>query len=77
MDLRIAPNRDELGRDAARDIANALRERLQSQPHLRMIFAAAPSQREMLDALIQEPGIDWSTFAFRRGHLPLHSITMK
>lgn len=59
MDLRIAPNRDELGRDAARDIANALRERLQSQPHLRMIFAAAPSQREMLDALIQEPGIDW------------------
>jgi glucosamine-6-phosphate deaminase len=59
MDLRIAPTREELGQEAAHDIAEAMRTRLQSQPHLRMIFAAAPSQSEMLEALIREPGIDW------------------
>lgn len=59
MHLRIASNREELGKEAAHDIAEAIRARLQSQPHLRMIFAAAPSQSEMLEALIQEPGIDW------------------
>jgi glucosamine-6-phosphate deaminase len=59
MDLQIAPTRAALGEEAARDIADAIRSRLQSQPYLRMIFAAAPSQAEMLQALIKEPGIDW------------------
>lgn len=48
-----------MGRQSAADIAAELRARLQTQPHLRMIFAAAPSQSEMLHALIREPGIDW------------------
>lgn len=60
MDLRIAATRAELGRQAAADIAGAIRARLEEQPQVRMIFAAAPSQGEMLRALVQEPGIDWS-----------------
>lgn len=60
MDIRIAETRQELGRRAAADIAAELRRRLARQRHLRMIFAAAPSQRAMLDALAVEPGIDWT-----------------
>lgn len=60
MDLRIAETRGELGRKAAADIAGAIRAQLKEQPQVRMIFAAAPSQGEMLQALVQEPGIEWS-----------------
>lgn len=59
MNIRIAATREDLGKQAAADIGNAIRARLQIQPHLRIIFAAAPSQREMLQSLIQEPGIEW------------------
>ena len=51
--------RDAMGRAAAADIAAALRDRLARQSHARMIFAAAPSQAEMLDALACERDIDW------------------
>ena len=60
MDIRIATTRKELGEQAAADIARAIRARLQTQSHLRIIFAAAPSQSEMLQALIDEPGIEWN-----------------
>lgn len=60
MDIRFTASRKELGHAAALDIATELRSRLDGQPHVRMIFAAAPSQYEMLHSLIQQPGIDWS-----------------
>lgn len=56
----VLPDRDSLGRVAAADVAAELRERLAAQDEVRMIFAAAPSQREMIDRLRQESGIDWS-----------------
>jgi glucosamine-6-phosphate deaminase len=59
MDIRIANTRNDLGEQAGTDISEAIRARLEKQPHLRMIFAAATSQREMLQVLIQQPGIDW------------------
>jgi len=59
MRVHIAETRVELGRLAARDIADALREGLRRKDHLRLILAAAPSQSEMLAALRCEPGIDW------------------
>jgi glucosamine-6-phosphate deaminase len=49
-----------MGARAASDIAHEIRTCLQKQPGLRMIFAAAPSQSEMLSALRDEKGIDWS-----------------
>ena len=49
-----------MGERAASDVAAELRRRLATQPGVRMIFAAAPSQSEMLEALVAEPGIDWS-----------------
>jgi glucosamine-6-phosphate deaminase len=48
-----------MGRAAARDVADALRRRLAGADHVRIVFAAAPSQTEMLDALVAEEGIDW------------------
>ena len=56
----VAKSREAMGQKAAEDIAGELRLRLQSQPTVRMIFAAAPSQSEMLSSLILSPGIDWT-----------------
>jgi glucosamine-6-phosphate deaminase len=56
----IAASRTEMGSRAAEDIAAELRRRLETQPGVRMIFAAAPSQSEMLAALVVAPGIDWT-----------------
>jgi len=56
----IATSRAAMGRKAAEDIADEIRRRLQTQQSVRMIFAAAPSQSEMLSALMLMPGIDWS-----------------
>ncbi|HEX5235813.1 MAG TPA: glucosamine-6-phosphate deaminase [Silvibacterium sp.] len=49
-----------MGRKAAADIAAEVRRRLAAQSKVRMIFAAAPSQAEMLASLIEQPKIDWS-----------------
>lgn len=56
----IAPSRAAMGSRAAEDIAEEIRHRLQDQQSVRMIFAAAPSQSEMLSALRVLPDIDWS-----------------
>ena len=57
--IRRAASRREMGQTAAADIAAELRARLARAGHVRMIFAAAPSQSEMLAALIAEPSIAW------------------
>jgi len=49
-----------MGAAAAADIAAALAGRLAGQAGVRMVFAAAPSQADMLAALRAMPGIDWS-----------------
>ncbi|TIX90200.1 6-phosphogluconolactonase [Rhizobium sp. P44RR-XXIV] len=52
--------RSDMGAAAAADIARAIAERLSTQPNVRMVFAAAPSQADMLGVLARIPGIDWS-----------------
>ncbi|MBB3593287.1 glucosamine-6-phosphate deaminase [Rhizobium sp. BK529] len=52
--------RTEMGAAAAADIAGALIKCLSGQSTVRMVFAAAPSQAEMLSALAAQPGIDWT-----------------
>jgi glucosamine-6-phosphate deaminase len=60
MEVCLAETRAELGELAARDIGTALRRGLRQRTQLRIIMAAAPSQSEMLAALVREPGIDWT-----------------
>jgi len=57
--VHVAASREELGLTAAREIAEELRVRLGRQRRVRMVFAAAPSQSEMLAALVRQSGIDW------------------
>jgi len=56
----ILPSRASLGRAAAADVAAEMRSRLAAGGSVRMVFAAAPSQLEMLHELVGAPGIDWS-----------------
>lgn len=60
LQVRSYQTRDAMGEAAASDIANALRQRLKRQDHVRMIFAAAPSQADMLKMLCEASDIDWS-----------------
>ena len=60
--LRVSSRatRAAMGRAAAGDVAAEIRARLAVAAGVRMIFAAAPSQADMIETLIAEAGIDWS-----------------
>jgi glucosamine-6-phosphate deaminase len=60
VEIRVFPSRAELGASAAHDIAAALRDRIARAGRARVMFAAAPSQSDMIEALAREPGVDWS-----------------
>ena len=49
-----------MGQIAAADIAAEVRKQLSERARVRMIFAAAPSQSDMLDSLCAIPGIEWA-----------------
>jgi len=53
-------SRNEMGKRAAEDVAEKIRLLRQSKNELRMIFAAAPSQIELLENLSTRLDIDWS-----------------
>ena len=57
--VQIYQNRAEMGRSAAGQAAEVLRSLLRQQESLRCVFAAAPSQNEFLEALVQQEGIAW------------------
>lgn len=59
LNVQTFPDRKSMGRAAAADVAEEIKARLATQPNVRMVFAAAPSQQEALDALAEEPGIEW------------------
>ncbi len=60
MEVRVAKDRESMGRAAAAEAAAALREALQRQGTARLILATGASQFTMLEALVREPEIDWS-----------------
>ncbi len=58
--VHVYPTRQEMGRAAGSAIAQAMHKRLRQQDQVVMMFAAAPSQIEMLHTLASAPGIDWT-----------------
>lgn len=58
--IKSFASKQEMGRFAASEIATELRARLARQAGVRMVFASAPSQSDVVDALVAEPDIDWS-----------------
>jgi glucosamine-6-phosphate deaminase len=60
LSVHIAESRLATANEAASGIADEIRTSLRQQPGVRMVFAAAPSQAEMLAALRRENNIDWT-----------------
>lgn len=60
LKVQVYANRSALGRAAGLDCAAHMRSLLDKQEHVRMIFAAAPSQNEFLETLVEEKDLDWS-----------------
>ncbi len=58
--VEVYETRLEMGKAAGKDAAEKLRSLLKEKEEVNVIFAAAPSQNEVLDALVEEPDIDWS-----------------
>jgi glucosamine-6-phosphate deaminase len=58
--VEIHPTRQSMGAAAAVAVVAKIKELLKTQSGIRMIFAAAPSQNEFLDALCHADGVDWS-----------------
>ncbi|MCY0869447.1 MAG: 6-phosphogluconolactonase [Firmicutes bacterium] len=59
MRVLVYGNRTSAGRAAGLEVARAIRQALSRQERVRMVFAAAPSQCEMLAALAQVPDLRW------------------
>jgi glucosamine-6-phosphate deaminase len=60
MLLRVFNDRVTLGRAAAEQAANAIRNAISQRGKARIIAATAASQLEFLDSLTKAPGIDWT-----------------
>ena len=57
--VQVYSTRSEMGISAAKEVAEKIRSLLAQQSEVNMIFAAAPSQNEFLEALCAETDIDW------------------
>ncbi len=57
--VSVCENRMLMGRLAAQEAITAVKKILDEQPEVNMIFAAAPSQNEFLDAFSMAEDIDW------------------
>lgn len=60
LEVRAYCDRKAMGEAAARDISAKIKELLNEKEHINMIFAAAPSQNDVLLALVNDESIDWS-----------------
>lgn len=59
LTVKMMPNRTEMGDVAAADIVAAIKEALSKKAEINMIFAAAPSQNDVLKALV-ESDVAWN-----------------
>lgn len=60
LQVGIYPDRQTMGYVAAQEAGHRIMDLLETRQILNMMFAAAPSQSEFLDELVQMEGIDWS-----------------
>lgn len=60
LSIYVGSSRSDMGHKAAQDVADELRRRLAKQDGVQMMFAAGPSQGELLAALVEQHGIEWT-----------------
>ena len=58
--VEIYENRTLMGEAAARDIKAKISELLSQKQEINMIFAAAPSQNDVLKSLVEDKAIEWN-----------------
>ena len=58
--VKIFETRQEMGKVAALDIKAKIKELLSQKAEINMIFAAAPSQNDMLKSLAEDKEIEWN-----------------
>jgi len=58
--VRIYESRKIMGISAAEVVADKIKSLLSQREYINMTFAAAPSQNEFLEALVQDREIDWT-----------------
>lgn len=59
LTCKVFADRGEMGKFAAKSVADKMREFLAERPEINMVFAAAPSQNEILKYLAEEK-LNWS-----------------
>ena len=59
LQVQIYDNRRLMGEDAARAIKAKIAELLSTKSEINMIFAAAPSQQDVLKFLVEDKSIEW------------------
>ena len=60
LSVNVYDTRRNMGEAAAADIAACIKKLLAEKDEIYMIFAAAPSQNEMLEALVADPEVQWN-----------------
>lgn len=60
LTVEIYENRTLMGEAAARDVKAKIAELLSQKAEINMIFAAAPSQNDVLNALVNDKTIEWN-----------------
>ena len=60
LTVEIYENRTLMGEAAARDIKAKIAELLSQKSEINMIFAAAPSQNDVLKSLVEDKEIEWN-----------------
>src|SRR5438128_7771953 len=64
MNVQIFKSKQEVGQAAATDAARIIRHAIAERGEACLIAATGASQFEFLDALVQQPDIDWSKTTF-------------
>jgi glucosamine-6-phosphate deaminase len=59
LEVIVLENRASLGQTAAKMVSGKIKQLLLTKSVINMIFAAAPSQNEFLDALVSDGDIEW------------------
>lgn len=59
LEVKIFPTREEMGKEAAANVSDVIRQMLNEKEDINMIFAAAPSQSDFLKELVADERIGW------------------
>lgn len=60
LTVNVYETRTLMGEAAAKDIKNKIKELLLKKAEINMIFAAAPSQNDVLKALVEDKDVEWN-----------------